>query len=81
MVCEFGLDNVCVNCIILGLIQIDIIVGKLIDDMMVNIFVGILMNCFGDVIDIVCVVLFFGSDFFFYFIGIILDVNGGMLIY
>lgn len=50
-------------------------------DMCVEIIKGIFFGWFGDVVDVVNVCLFLVSDLFVYLIGIMFDVNGGMLIY
>lgn len=47
MVCEFGFDNICVNCVIFGLIVIDINIGKIVFEKEKEIFVGIFFNWFG----------------------------------
>lgn len=78
---EFGADNIRVNCITPGLIQTDITQGKLTDEMKAQIISGIPLGRLGDAIDIARGALFLASDLSSYSTGIVLDINGGMLIH
>ena len=78
---EFGGDNIRVNCITPGLIQTDITQGKLTDEQTAQIIAGIPLGRLGDAIDIARAALFLASDLSSYSTGIVLDVNGGMLIH
>ncbi|MDY3124125.1 MAG: SDR family oxidoreductase [[Actinobacillus] rossii] len=78
---EFGGDGIRVNCITPGLIQTDITQGKLTDEQKAQIIAGIPLARLGDAIDIARGALFLASDLSSYSTGIVLDINGGMLIH
>jgi NAD(P)-dependent dehydrogenase (short-subunit alcohol dehydrogenase family) len=78
---EFGPDGIRVNCVTPGLIQTDIITGKLTDEKRKEILTGIPLNRLGDAADVAGVYLFLASDLSAYVTGAVIDVNGGMLIH
>lgn len=78
---EFGGDGIRVNCITPGLIQTDITQGKLTDEQKAQIIADIPLARLGDAIDIARGALFLASDLSSYSTGIVLDINGGMLIH
>lgn len=78
---EFGRDGIRVNCITPGLIQTDITQGKLTDEQKAQIIADIPLARLGDAIDIARGALFLASDLSSYSTGIVLDINGGMLIH
>ena len=78
---EFGIEGIRVNCITPGLIETDIIQGKLDDARKAEIAATIPMARLGRAVDIAGACVFLGSDLSAYCTGITLDVNGGMLIH
>lgn len=78
---EFGPAGVRVNSVTPGLIQTDIIAGKMTDDMRSEILKGIPLNRLGEASDVAKACLFLASDLSSYVTGATLDVNGGMLIH
>jgi NAD(P)-dependent dehydrogenase (short-subunit alcohol dehydrogenase family) len=78
---ELGADNVRVNCIAPGLIATDINKGKIPDDKRQAILDGIPLGCIGEPADVGGAVVFLASDLSKYCTGIVVDVNGGMLIH
>jgi len=78
---EFGPDNVRVNCITPGLIATDINKGKIPEDKRQAILDGIPLGKIGEPADVAGAVVFLASDLSKYCTGIVVDVNGGMLIH
>jgi len=78
---EFGSEGIRVNCITPGLIETDIIQGKLDDAKKAEIATTIPLARLGRASDIGGACVFLGSDLSAYCTGITLDVNGGMLIH
>lgn len=78
---ELGPDGIRVNCVTPGLIKTDINAGKISDDKMVEILAGIPLNRLGAPDDVASAFLFLGSDLSSYLTGVVIDVNGGMLIH
>jgi NAD(P)-dependent dehydrogenase (short-subunit alcohol dehydrogenase family) len=78
---EFGIEGIRINCITPGLIETDIIQGKLDDAKKAEIASTIPMARLGRAIDIAGACVFLASDLSAYCTGITLDVNGGMLIH
>jgi len=78
---EFGIEGIRVNCITPGLIETDIIQGKLDDAKKAEIATTIPMARLGRASDIAGACVFLASDLSGYCTGITLDVNGGMLIH
>jgi NAD(P)-dependent dehydrogenase (short-subunit alcohol dehydrogenase family) len=78
---EFGIEGIRVNCVTPGLIETDIIQGKLDDAKKAEIATTIPMARLGRASDIAGACLFLASDLSAYCTGITLDVNGGMLIH
>ena len=78
---EFGPDNVRVNCITPGLIATDINKGKIPEDKRQAILDGIPLGKIGEPADVAGAVVYLASDLSKYCTGIVVDVNGGMLIH
>jgi len=78
---ELGSAGIRVNCITPGLIDTDIIKGKLSEERKVEIAETIPLGRLGYPIDIAGACVFLGSDLSAYCTGVTLDVNGGMLIH
>ncbi|MFY7852174.1 MAG: SDR family NAD(P)-dependent oxidoreductase [Brevundimonas sp.] len=78
---ELGADGVRVNCVAPGLIQTDIIAGKISEEKRAEILAGIPLNRLGAAQDVANVFLFLASDLSGYLTGNVIDVNGGMLIH
>jgi NAD(P)-dependent dehydrogenase (short-subunit alcohol dehydrogenase family) len=78
---EFGAEGIRINCITPGLIETDIIQGKLDDAKKAEIASTIPLARLGRAIDIAGACVFLASDLSAYCTGITLDVNGGMLIH
>ena len=78
---EFGIEGIRINCITPGLIETDIIQGKLDDAKKAEIAATIPMARLGRAVDIAGACVFLASDLSAYCTGITLDVNGGMLIH
>jgi len=78
---EFGIEGIRINCITPGLIETDIIQGKLDDAKKAEIASTIPLARLGRAIDIAGACVFLASDLSAYCTGITLDVNGGMLIH
>jgi NAD(P)-dependent dehydrogenase (short-subunit alcohol dehydrogenase family) len=76
---ELGPDGIRVNCVAPGLIETDIIVGKLDDANRAKILEGIPLGRLGAAKDVANIFLFLASDLSAYVTGSTLDVNGGML--
>lgn len=77
---ELGPDGVRVNCVAPGLVQTDIMAGKISEDKLVQIRADIPLARLGRPEDIANVFLFLASDLSAYVTGATLDVNGGMQI-
>ncbi len=78
---ELGPDNIRVNCVAPGLIETDIIAGKISDESRAKILEGIPLNRLGQPKDVANIFLFLSSDLSAYLTGNVIDVNGGMLIH
>lgn len=78
---EFGPEGIRVNCIAPGLIETDIIQGKLSAERKQDIASTIPLARLGHASDVAGACVFLGSDLSAYCTGITLDVNGGMLIH
>jgi NAD(P)-dependent dehydrogenase (short-subunit alcohol dehydrogenase family) len=78
---ELGPDGIRVNCVTPGLIQTDIIAGKISDEKRKEILEGIPLNRLGVPQDVANIFLFLASDLSGYATGAVIDVNGGMLIH
>jgi len=78
---EFSPEGIRINCITPGLIETDIIQGKLDDAKKAEIAATIPMARLGRAVDIAGACVFLASDLSAYCTGITLDVNGGMLIH
>ncbi len=78
---ELGPDGIRVNCVAPGLIQTDILSGKLTDEKKAEIRSTIPLNRLGDPRDIANAYLFLASDMSAYLTGTVIDVNGGMHIH
>ncbi len=78
---EFGPEGIRVNCIAPGLIETDIIQGKLSDERKQDIASTIPLARLGRASDVAGACVFLASDLSAYCTGITLDVNGGMLIH
>ena len=78
---EFGAEGIRVNCIAPGLIETDIIHGKLSDERKQEIAGTIPLARLGRASDVAGACVFLASDLSAYCTGITLDVNGGMLIH
>ena len=78
---EFGPEGIRVNCIAPGLIETDIIQGKLSTERKQEIASTIPLARLGRAADVAGACVFLASDLSAYCTGITLDVNGGMLIH
>jgi NAD(P)-dependent dehydrogenase (short-subunit alcohol dehydrogenase family) len=78
---EFGPEGIRVNCIAPGLIETDIIQGKLSTERKQEIASTIPLARLGRASDVAGACVFLASDLSAYCTGITLDVNGGMLIH
>jgi len=78
---ELGPDGIRVNCVTPGLIQTDINAGKISDDKRVDILAGIPLNRLGVPDDVAGAFLYLSSELSSYLTGVVIDVNGGMLIH
>ncbi len=78
---EFGPEGIRVNCIAPGLIETDIIQGKLSHERKQEIASTIPLARLGRASDVAGACVFLASDLSAYCTGITLDVNGGMLIH
>ena len=78
---EFGPENIRINCITPGLIDTDIIKGKLTEEKKAEIAETIPLARLGRADDIAGACVFLASPLSTYCTGITLDVNGGMLIH
>ena len=78
---ELGGTGIRVNCIAPGLIDTDIIKGKLTDEKKAEIAATIPLGRLGQPNDVAGACVFLGSELSAYCTGITLDVNGGMLIH
>ncbi len=78
---EFGPEGIRVNCITPGLIETDIIQGKLSPDRKKDIESTIPLGRLGRASDVAGACVFLASELSAYCTGITLDVNGGMLIH
>ena len=78
---EFGPEGIRINCIAPGLIETDIIQGKLSDERKQEIASTIPLARLGRAADVAGACVFLASDLSAYCTGITLDVNGGMLIH
>jgi len=78
---ELGADGIRVNCVTPGLIQTDINAGKIADDKRAEILAGIPLNRLGVPDDVAGAFLYLASDLSSYLTGVVIDVNGGMLIH
>lgn len=78
---ELGPDAIRVNSITPGLIETDIIKGKLTDERKAEIAQTIPLARLGEAADVAGACLYLASDLSKYCTGITLDVNGGMLIH
>jgi NAD(P)-dependent dehydrogenase (short-subunit alcohol dehydrogenase family) len=78
---ELGAEGIRVNCIAPGLIETDIIQGKLSAERKLDIASTIPLARLGRASDVAGACVFLGSDLSAYCTGITLDVNGGMLIH
>ncbi len=78
---ELGPDGIRVNCVTPGLIKTDINAGKISDDKLVEILAGIPLNRLGAPDDVANAYLFLASELSSYLTGVVIDVNGGMLIH
>ena len=78
---EYGVDNIRVNCVTPGLIATDINKGKIPEDKRQAILDGIPLGRIGEPNDVAGCIVFLASDLSKYCTGIVVDVNGGMLIH
>ena len=78
---EFGPEGIRINCIAPGLIETDIIQGKLSTERKQDIASTIPLARLGRASDVAGACVFLASDLSAYCTGITLDVNGGMLIH
>jgi len=78
---EFGAEGIRVNCIAPGLIETDIMRGKIPEDQLLRITEQVPLGRLGKPADIAGCVLFLASELSAYCTGITLDANGGMLIH
>lgn len=78
---EFGAEGIRVNCIAPGLIETDIMRGKIPEDQLLRITEQVPLARLGRPSDIAGCVLFLASELSAYCTGITLDANGGMLIH
>lgn len=78
---ELGPDGIRVNCVAPGLIQTDIMAGKISDEKIAEIVEGIPLGRLGRPQDVANIFLFLASDLSAYTTGAVIDVNGGMLIH
>ncbi|WGF88525.1 SDR family NAD(P)-dependent oxidoreductase [Marinivivus vitaminiproducens] len=78
---ELGASGIRVNAITPGLIDTDILVGKLSDALRAELKAGVPLGRLGHPDDIGKAALFLASDLASYVTGATLDVNGGMLIH
>lgn len=79
LVVEFGVLNILVNVIELGLIGIDYMFEILGEELFYCLVECFFVLCLGQLVDIVVVVLFFIFSEVFYIIGILLLVDGGVI--
>lgn len=68
--------GIIINCIVLGYINIEMVVVVL-EKVFVFIIGGILVNCFGEVDEIVKVVVYLVGDDVGFMIGLVMIINGG----
>ena len=78
---EVGPDGIRVNCVAPGLIDTDIIAGKLDDVQRKTIAADIPLGRLGKPEDVAGAFLFLASDLSSYLTGAVIDVNGGLLIH
>lgn len=78
---ELGPDGIRVNCVTPGLIQTDIIAGKISDEKRKEILASIPLGRLGAPQDVANIFLFLASDLSAYTTGAVIDVNGGMHIH
>ena len=78
---EVGPDDIRVNCVAPGLIETDIIAGKLDDAQREKIAADIPLGRLGRPQDVAGAFLFLASDLSSYLTGAVIDVNGGLLIH
>ena len=78
---DLGPDNIRVNCVAPGLIQTDIIAGKLTEERKAEIAAEIPLGRLGRAQDVANAFLFLASDLSSYLTGTTIDVNGGLLIH
>lgn len=78
---DLGPDGIRVNCVAPGLIQTDIIAGKLTEERKAQIASEIPLGRLGRAQDVANAFLFLASDLSTYLTGTTIDVNGGLLIH
>ena len=78
---DLGPDGIRVNCVAPGLIQTDIIAGKLSEERKAEIAAEIPLGRLGRAQDVANAFLFLASDLSSYLTGTTIDVNGGLLIH
>ncbi len=78
---EVGADGIRVNCVTPGLIDTDIIAGKLDDEQRAKVAAEIPLGRLGKPQDVAGAFLFLASDLSSYLTGAVIDVNGGLLIH
>lgn len=78
---DVGPDGIRVNCVAPGLIQTDIIAGKLTEERKAQIASEIPLGRLGRAQDVANAFLFLASDLSAYLTGNTIDVNGGLLIH
>ena len=78
---DLGPDRIRVNCVAPGLIQTDIIAGKLTEERKAEIAAEIPLGRLGRAQDVANAFLFLASDLSSYLTGTTIDVNGGLLIH
>lgn len=78
---DLGPDGIRVNCVAPGLIQTDIIAGKLTEERKAEIAAEIPLGRLGRAQDVANAFLFLASDLSSYLTGTTIDVNGGLLIH
>ena len=78
---DLGPDGIRVNCVAPGLIQTDIIAGKLTEERKAQIASEIPLGRLGRAQDVANAFLFLASDLSAYLTGTTIDVNGGLLIH
>jgi len=78
---EFGPEGIRVNCITPGLIETDIMRGRIPEEQLQRIIGQVPLGRLGKPSDIAGCVLFLASELSAYCTGITLDANGGMLIH